>query len=152
MFKKILLVFGALFLLLLLAIGAFFVWIKFQETKFNTTAVPYIEKAVPEISQWDAEVLKAYLAPEALAAAPDADLVKLVEFFKKLGAFVSMEAPVFQGVFKGVNTEHGAQTILTYTVKAKYGNGDANITIKLLDKGGEFKVYYFNVNSKALMG
>ncbi|ARU55874.1 hypothetical protein OLMES_1800 [Oleiphilus messinensis] len=63
-----------------------------------------------------------------------------------------MEEPEFNQVRSGAIVREGANTIVTYnTVLAHYENGDAQITIRLLDLGGSFEVYHFHVNSAALI-
>lgn len=46
---------------------------------------------------------------------------------------------------------NGKQTIVTYTIPAHYQNGDATITIRLLEDGKDFKLYHFNLQSMALI-
>ncbi len=152
MAKKILKVLVILVLLIVLGIGGMFGWMKYEQSKYAATAVPFIQKVVPEIAQWNSEVFKSYMVPEALTAMPDADLTKLVNWLKKLGSLQSLGEPSFVHVFKGVNLLSGGQTIITYTIPAKFDAGDATITMRLLDQGKSFKIFHFNVNSKALIG
>jgi hypothetical protein len=62
-----------------------------------------------------------------------------------------MEEPQFTQVYAGTTAEDGGNTYVTYTVLASYENGDAVLTIQLLDLGESFAIYQFNVNSIALL-
>lgn len=150
--KKFLKILGIIILLIVLGIGGIIGWFKYEQYKYASTAVPFIQQVVPEIAQWNPEVLKSYMVPEALASTSDADLVKLFAWFKKLGTLESLQEPQFLNVFKGFSSEKGSQKIITYSIPANFNAGEAIITIRLLDQGESFKIYQFNINSKALIG
>ena len=60
-------------------------------------------------------------------------------------------ATEFTQVYSGATVQDGANTIVTYSLLAHYENGDAQLTIQLLDLGESFQIYYLNVNSSALI-
>ena len=62
-----------------------------------------------------------------------------------------MAEPDFQAVDSGGMTVIGMQTIVEYEVDAKYGNGDALLNIKLLERDGLFELYSFNLSSEVLL-
>ena len=151
MLKKILkwvgIFLGGLVLLFIL-IG---VYTGYKEAGYRETAVPYIKKVIPEISKWNYKESKKFFEPSTFEKVTDEELSKLFEWFSKLGKLKSIEEPKFNQVYSGTAVRESFGTIVTYTVLGHYENGDANITIRLLDLGDSFEVYHFNVNSKALL-
>ena len=150
--KKFMKIVGVIVLLIVLSIGGCVGWFKYQQSAYSVTAVPYIKQTLPILAHWDKEVVKSYMTPESLKATSDADLEKLLNWFKKLGALHSLDEPTLVNDYSGVDGS-GAVKLLTFNVQAHFEAGDALIMLRLSDLGsGQFKVYSFNVNSKALMG
>ncbi|MDF0534149.1 hypothetical protein PY479_07660 [Shewanella sp. A32] len=147
MFKKILKWFGVILLGIILLFILVAVYTGYKQSGYKETAVPYIKEVIPAISEWDTEKAKQFFVPSTFDNVSQDDFEKLFRFFSKLGSLKSMDEPVFNQVQAGATIQEGANTIVTYTVLAHYENGDAQITIRLLDLGGSFEVYYFNVNS-----
>ena len=148
--KKIFIILGGIFLVIIIAfIGmGLFTW--YRSSQYAEVAIPYIEKTVPEISKWDAEQIKTYMAPEVLAETPDEDFRKIIKYLSKLGPLISLGEPKFTKIYSGANLDHGKQIIVTYVIGAVYEKGDATITISLLDKGESFQIYHFHIDSLAM--
>ena len=123
----------------------------YMRSGYDETAVPYIKEVVPVISEWDTEKARQYFIPSAFDDFSDEDVEKLFRWFSKLGKLESMGEPEFTQVYSGTTVQEGASTYVTYTVLARYENGDALLTIQLIDLGDSFAVYQFNVNSNALL-
>jgi hypothetical protein len=121
-----------------------------QGNQYTDTAVPFTKQVVTEISKWDPEITKKLMSPEILATIPEDRFVRAMTWFSKLGALQEMEEPEFEKLYIGEKTEIGAQTLIEYTVAAKYENGEALINIKLRDKDDGFDVYRFNLRSSTL--
>lgn len=62
-----------------------------------------------------------------------------------------MEDPKFAQLHENVQTDTGNLTIVVYDINAKYENGDAVISLKLLDKGETLEIYRFDFSSAILM-
>lgn len=150
MIKKILKGLGVAFLVLITLFIGLGVWAGYKSSAYEETAVPYIKQAVPEISKWDAPTMKSYMSSETFEGVSDPDFNQVVLFLSKMGAFISMEEPVFQRVNTSASVQQGSGTFVHYTIAAKYENGDANIIIALKEIDNGFEVYHFNVNSMAL--
>lgn len=148
--KKVLIVLGVIFLVLVLIISGIGVFTWYKSSKYENTAVPYIKAAIPELSKWDIEITKEYMAPEVKKEISDEDLNKVIKYLSKLGSLVSIEKPSFTNIYAGATLDSGKKTFVTYTINALYENGNAVITITLLDLGGSFNVYKLNINSMAL--
>jgi len=149
--KKLLKVLGIIFLSIIVLFGTIGIYTYMKSSEYSETAVPYIKEKIPELSTWDAAVTKKYLAPEILAKTEDEDLEKLMRWFSKLGHLKNIEEPQFVNVSSNVTVSNGQQTIATYTILAHYENGDATITMRLLEIDGGFKIYQFHLNSNALI-
>lgn len=143
------------FIIWILALVSAFFGYKFytqhQADKYDAVAVPYIKTIIPEVSKWNLESIKPLMAPEVLETIPDDKFSAVMAWFSKLGEFKSMAEPEFKKVYTEGETEIGKQMIVIYDVDAKYTNGDALITLKLLDRGGSYELFHFNVSSSVLV-
>ncbi len=150
MVKKILKGIGITFLVLVSLIVATGIWSGYKSAGYEKTAIPFMAKAIPEISKWQPEVMKSYMAQETLAEVSNDDFLELVRILSKMGALISTGEPVFQTVSSSSTMQNGSMTLITYHIPAKYENGDANLTVVLKEKEESFEVYRFNVDSMAL--
>ena len=150
MFYKIIKWIGLVVLLLIIVIAGLAIWSSYKSTAYENTAVPYIKKVIPEISKWNAELMKTYMASETLKDVTTEDFSKMVNIFSKMGKLISIEEPVFKNTSYFNTVRNGSVAQVTYTVLGKYENGDAKITITLNEQGKTFKIYRFNLDSMAL--
>jgi hypothetical protein len=148
--KKVFMVLGVIFLVIILAIAGMGIFTWYKSSKYKETAVPYLKAIVPELSKWDPELAKKYMIPKLLKETSDEDFSKIFKYLSKLGSYQKMNEPNFTKIYTGATLEDGKYTLVTYTINAEYENGDAVITIVLLDLGTNFQVYRFNINSMAL--
>lgn len=151
MLKKIFKWIGFFLLGLILLFVLFAAYTGYKEAEYKDTAVPYINEVIPQISEWNPEKAKSFFVPATFEDVSQEDFEKLFRWFSKLGSLKSMDEPVFTQVYSGATVREGASTIVTYTVLGHYENGEAQITIHLLDLGDSFEVYHFSVNSSALI-
>ncbi|WDE06736.1 hypothetical protein SG34_007480 [Thalassomonas viridans] len=150
MIKKILKAIGITILVLLFLTIVAAIWAGYKSAGYEETAVPYINKAIPEISKWQPDIMKSYMAPEPLAQVSEDDFLEMVRILSKMGKLISTETPVFQSVNSSSTVSDGSMTLVTYHIPAKYENGDANLIVVLKEKDESFEVYYFKVESMAL--
>ena len=149
--KKFLKILGIIFLSIIVIFALIGGWTYWKSTEYKETAVPYIKENIPRLSGWNAEVVKSLLAPSVLKVTKDEDLEKLMKWFSKLGDLKDIEEPQFVNVTTSATVVHSKQTIVTYSIPAHYQNGDAIITMRLLEVGEGFKVYQFHLASMALI-
>ncbi len=123
---------------------------KSQSSEYDDRAVPYINQIIPEISQWDPEKTRALIAPEVSATISEEKLTQVMGLFSRLGTLQEMAEPEFENLHLDQQTDIGKQTVVEYNIEAKYEHGDAVINLKLIDRGGSFEVYQFNVGSETL--
>lgn len=147
--KNVKLVTVAVVLAVILFVGAR-MWATYQATGYNATALPYIEEVLPEISKWDEKVMKSYMAEETLFNISEYDFKTMMASLTKLGELRTMGEPEFQAVNTVKSREGITSTIVTYNMTAKYTNGDADLILVLKQTADSYKIYRFNVDSKAL--
>jgi hypothetical protein len=149
--KKYLIMIALWFIGISATIGAS-IYFKSQEgVEYDKVAIPFIQKAVAEISHWDVEKAKTLMAPEVLEKIPEDKFSRAMEFFSQLGTLQSMEEPSFKKVFIDQETDIGKQTIVEYDVDTNYEHGEAELTLKLVQKGAGYQIYSFNFRAEKLM-
>ncbi|GGI71303.1 hypothetical protein [Shewanella gelidii] len=126
------------------------IWAGYQAANYDETAKPYMRQAIPEISKWDADVMKSYMAPETLVSISEYDFLTMMNSLKKLGPLISIEDPEFQSVNTVKSRDGVKSVVVTYAIEARYLNGDADLVMALKQKIDGYEVYRFNVDSKAL--
>ena len=112
--------------------------------------MPYLKMVVPELSKWDPEIIKSYMTSQSLQGTSEEKLVTIVSYLSKLGNLERMEDPEFLQVDVVRTNDYSEINIVTYKIGAQYENGDAVISIGLLDQGGSFRIHNFNFNSEIL--
>ncbi|NIW49323.1 MAG: hypothetical protein GWN14_25070 [candidate division Zixibacteria bacterium] len=149
-FKKYLAMIALWFIGIGATIGASIYLANHEGDEYDKYAIPYIQKAVAELSEWDPEKAKALMAEEVVAKIPEEKFSRAMSFFSQLGALQSMEEPSFNKAFIDQQTDIGKQTIVEYDVNTHYEHGDAEINLKLLQKGSDYEIYSFNFRSEKL--
>jgi hypothetical protein len=124
---------------------------RYKTSEFDDTAGPYIMKIVPELSKWDPATTRALMAPEISAKIPEEDFIQAMALFSRLGALQSMGQPKFDTIQEILKTKIGPLTLVRYGLDAKYENGDAVITLTLVERNGSFEIYRFNFSSEILL-
>ena len=124
----------------------------YQGEQYSKTAIPYLQKVIPELSSWDPEQIKGLMAPETLENIPEEQFRNMVNWFSKLGKLRSSEAPVFEKIDSRLTKNGAQQKVVEYSVAATYENGDARLNVKLLDLGDSFEIYHFSFGSEILSG
>ncbi len=150
-FKKYMIMIAIWFIGIAATIGASIYFKSHEGDEYDTVAIPYIQQAITEISQWNPDKAKALMAKEVVATIPDDKFARAMEFFSQLGNLQSMDEPSFQQVFIDQQTDIGKQTIVEYDVDTLYEHGEAEINIKLLKRGDTYEIYRFNFSSEKLL-
>jgi len=148
--KKFFVLFGLVLVIIATVAACIFAYSKYEAAQYADTAVPYVKMVVPEISKWDAEVIKNYMNAESLEATSEERIVGVLKYLSRLGTLKEAAEPSFSKVFTGPYVEGVRKTFVAYKIDAIYEHGDAVITLNLLDNGDSFQVYKFDINSAAL--
>ncbi len=121
-----------------------------QSQKYDTLAVPYIEEVLPKLSSWDLDQVKGCMAPEVLRTVSDEQLGGLLKALSQLGELKSIGETSFKNKADGDAKSAVAGNIVTYDIETEYSSGPVMVTLRLLDKGGVYQLYYFNFQSESL--
>ncbi len=132
---------------LTVGISAYLYYGAVQSAEYDGTAIPYIQKVLPEISTWDPEIVKQYLAPDVLKTVSAEDLKNILAELSKIGELQSIGEMDFK---KKSTSEVGQQLVITYIGDAQYSSGETTVTISLLEKGDSYEVQHFNFESAVL--
>jgi hypothetical protein len=147
--KKILQAIIIIFLLIVALIISLVTYSYFKAEQYNNSAVPYINQKIPELSSWNPEEMKKYIAPDTSQKNTDEYLTILTLKLAELGQLKNFDEPQFVNIESIETLLDGKQTIATYNILTRYENGDANITMRLLEGDDGFKIYTFYVGSIA---
>jgi hypothetical protein len=147
--KKFLSIVGSLFLLLVLVAGGFIGYAAYQGKGLDASSKAYVEANVPPIiSLWSKDELLKRSSPQLLKIVNEKpeQLDQLFLKLSKLGALRSF------GDVKGdsnvsYTTQNGKATTASYVATAKYENGEAQISIRLIQLAGQWQFLNFYVNS-----
>ena len=151
MLKKVLIVLGCVFVIVVSLIVGVNVYTGYKSAKYDEIAVPYIEAAIPEISKWDKNIFNSYLSSEAKEEIDQDRLAKILKIFKQMGTLVSYEKPEFDRTHSYVAGNGESRTLDIYNVNAKYENGDGVLTFTLIEKKQALELLHFNLQSMALV-
>jgi len=147
--KKVLSIAGAIFLVLIITLGAFFGYAAYQGRGLDASSKAYIEENVPPVlSTWSKEELLKRSSPQLLKIVEENPerLDQLFQKLSKLGALKSFgEVKGDSQVF--YNAGAGKTTTAAYTANARFEHGDARVSIRLMQNNGQWQFLLFNVNS-----
>lgn len=142
--------FAYIIFVIITGISTYFIYSYVQSSKYADTAIPYIQKVLPQISIWDAAIVKQYMTPEILQTVPDENLKNLMLGLSRLGTLKSIGEFSFQGSEGASPATFGDIRVITYEIETEYSTGKAIVTLKLLVRGGSYEIYHFNFQSEAL--
>jgi hypothetical protein len=151
--KKVLVVAGGVILVVLIVLGCFVGYASYEGSKLDASSKAYVDECVPAIvSAWSKDALLQRSSPELLnilKAKPDETDLLLAKF-SKLGALRQYDGAKGDS-FVAYNTAGGKTTTANYTATARFENGDAQITIRLIQLDGQWRILLFNVNSSLFL-
>ena len=147
--KKLLSIVGAIFLLIALTVTGFIGYAAYQGKSLDASSKAYVETNVPPIiSTWSKEELLKRASPQLLKIINDnpGQLEQLFQKLSKLGAMQSF------GDVKGdsnvsYTTDNGKVITASYVATGKFANGEAKISMRLIQTDGQWQFLLLNVNS-----
>jgi hypothetical protein len=152
--KKILIVSGIVFWVLIFIVAAFFIWGMY----LDTTSKAFVDQNVPVIiSTWSEQELLKKASPELKAVVSNEQSDKTWTGFTKLGAlkkYKGSKGSSYQNAafLTGKNGKRGYEITAKYVAEADFQNGRAKISIDLIRQSGEWKFYSFYVDSPLTKG
>src|SRR5947207_7916162 len=149
--KKLLIALGIVFIVLLVGIVALIGYAAFTGSKLDKESKVYVDAAVPAIvSSWNERELLSRASPEFQKAASPADVERLFRWFRTLGRLQKYEGAQGQSI-TSVTPQTGEVISGSYTAKATFDVGEANIEVGLIKHGSQWQIGRFNVTSPALV-
>jgi hypothetical protein len=149
--KKLLIVLGGLFLVILVVGGAGVAYVAITGGALDRESKAYADAAIPAIvGGWNESALETRASPEFRSAVSKSDLDRLFLLFRRLGHLKK-----YNGV-KGeanisVTTQRGRMITARYVGSADFDAGRAQIRIILIKHGGNWQILGFRVNSQAFL-
>lgn len=147
--RKVLAGVGGIFVILLVIGSALFAYAAYRGQILDKTSKEFVDANVPLIvSTWSKEALLSRASPQFLRVA-NAHPEQIDGLFQKLSALGSL---LELGEFRGnsnvsYNMSSPPVTTASYSAKARFQNGEALITVRLISISGEWRFRYFHVDS-----
>ena len=123
-------------------------WYGIKADRYEETAIPYLESAMPRLTSWQYEQLEPLLSPSARLDFKNEKLRAAYQSFGKLGQFQSMEKPRFTASRNESSKELGDIEIIDYQVALQFDSGPAMMKIKLVADGNAYYVQHFGFHSE----
>jgi hypothetical protein len=147
--KKFLAIVGGVFLILVLAVAGFIGYAAYQGQRLDASSKAYVEESLPAIvSTWSRDELLKRSSPQLLKVASE-NPEQLDQLFRKLSELGAMRS--FGDVKGDSNISYmiGKGKVITasYVANAKFANGEARITVRLIQLSGQWKILLFDVHS-----
>ena len=136
------------FVLLVAGLGLYSIWYGIKAVKFEETAIPYLESAMPRVASWQYDQLEPLLSPSARRDFENKKLKEAYRSFSQLGQFQSMEKPRYTASRNENSKEMGDIEVIDYEVVLQFDSGPAMIKIKLVADGTSYYVRQFGFHSE----
>lgn len=151
--KKFLSIVGGIFLLLILIVAGFIGYAAYQGKNLDASSKAYVEDNVPPIiSTWSKDELLKRASPQLLKIINEKP-EQLDQFFQKLSKLGALQN--FGDVKGESNVSYtipdGKVTTASYIATAKYKNGEAHISIRLIQLFDQWRILSFYVNSPVFL-
>jgi hypothetical protein len=134
--------------LMLAGLVLYAVWFGIKADRFDETAIPYLEAAMPMVASWQYQQLQPLLSPGARLDFENEKVRSAYEAFSQLGQFQSMDKPRYSASQKASSKELGDVEVVEYQVALQFDSGPALIRIKLLADGESYFVHHFSIQSE----
>jgi len=147
--KKFLAIVGAVAVVIVIAGAGLAAYVARETRAFNESSKVSVDANLPPIiSTWSEEALITRASPQLLKIV-NTNPGQFGQLFQKLSQLGAMQS---YGGAKGSSRVsytlgEGKVVVAAYVATAKFQNGDARITVRLVQVANEWQLLYFNVNS-----
>lgn len=150
--KKVLIVLGGVFVVLLLVAGAVFGAGLYFASSREGEAKAYVDQVLTTIvGTWSAPIFLENASPELLQSAPPEKVRPLLEMFgRRLGTLKRYHGAARETYFFTITT-HGRVLSYTYLADAEFEHAPAKIRVRAIWRDGQWKLVDFFVYSDALL-
>jgi len=134
--------------LLVAGLVLYTLWYGMKADRYDDTAVPYLEAALPKLTSWEYVQLKPLLSPAARQDFENEKLQAAYQAFSRLGQLKSMEKPRF--VANRFDSSEAGEDIeiVDYQVPLLFESGPAVIKVKLIADGESYYIHHFGIHSE----
>lgn len=124
------------------------VWFDMEAERYDETAVPYLNDAIPKLVSWKFSRLKPLLSPEALKEAESEQGQAVYRIFSQLGKFYSMGKPQYLADKSEHSEGLGNIRIVSYTVPVDFETGPAIVKLNLASVDDSYYIHHFGIHSE----
>jgi hypothetical protein len=149
--KKILMVLGVIALLLIIFAAGGFSYIAIMGSRLDASSKAYMDANIPTIiSTWSKDELEKRASEEFREGLTDRLTDQQWNLFlskvKPLGTFETYEGSKGQA-YISLTFQKGKVVTAHYTASASFKNGPAEITVKLIQRNGQWQILSFTIDS-----
>jgi hypothetical protein len=136
------------FALLIGGLVLYSLWYGIKADRYEETAVPYLESALPILTSWQYEQLKPILSPAARLDFENKKLQAAYRLFSQLGQLKSIGKPQYISNRNDTSKALGDFEIINYQVPLQFDSGPAVIKITLVADGKSYYIRHFGFHSE----
>jgi len=136
------------FALLLAGLVLYSFWYGMKADRYEETAIPYLESAMPKLTSWQYDKLKSLPSPAARLDFENEKVRAAYQSFSRLGQFQSMEKPRYTASRAESSKELGDIELIDYQAALQFDSGPAVIKIKLVADGKSYHIQHFGFHSE----
>lgn len=123
-------------------------WYNIKAERYNETAIPYLEQALPKLASWQYPELEQLLSPTAQAVFASDKVRAAYQAFSRLGRLQSMSRPEFMGNRSKTIEDLGDVELIAYQVPLEFETGPAVIKLNLASDGQRYYIHHFGIHSQ----
>ncbi len=123
-------------------------WFGVKADRYDETAVPYLESAMPMLTSWQYDRLRPLLSPGAQIDFEKKAVRAAYRSLSRLGQFQSMEKPQYTSSRSDNSSQRGDIELIEYQVELRFDSGPAVIKIELAVHGKSYYVQFFSFQSE----
>lgn len=123
-------------------------WFGMKADRYDDTAVPYLESALPIVTSWQFEQLRPLLSPTARLEFENQKVRQAYQSFSRLGQLKSTGKPKYLWDRVDTSKSLGDIEIIGYQVPLEFDSGPATIKINLVADGKSYNIQHFGIHSE----
>lgn len=138
-----------IFIALLIAGLVFYsLWFGIRADRYEETAVPYLESALPKLISWRYRELEPLLSPEARLVFESKEVRAAYRSYSRLGQFKSAGKPQYIGNSSDSSSTLGDVELIAYQIQLEFDSGPAMIKINLITSSESYTINHFGIHSE----
>ena len=137
--------------LMLAGLVIYALWFGIKADRYDETAIPFLQSAMPKLTSWQYEQLRPLLSPGAKQDFENEKVRAAYQSFSRLGRFQSMEKPRYTSSHSENIPQLGDVELVEYQVALQFDSGPAGVKIKLVTDGRSYHVQHFSFQSETFV-